>query len=193
MQTSKDAWDVSKIFLTYSAFGGDVQRTAYALEMPVETVRDFAVSEQWESKLAELTKAKGDSKEAQIQINRAINFVQATRLRSVLDKVLSQLTGKTGEELVELLTVVRSSESGSSSEIKMRPLTDLVKALESTQLMTARALGDTEAERPKDTGEQKGSSIALKVLAAMNAADELGVDSVSVVRKQIEQETGKSV
>jgi hypothetical protein len=60
----------------------------------------------------------------------------------------------------------------------------LVKAAEACQQMSARALGDTVAERPDDPG-QKGSSIALQVMKAMNAADSSGLSSVELVRKQL--------
>lgn len=190
MQVSKNSLDVSKIFLTFTAFGGDLHRTAYAEDLPFETVRDLAREENWDTKLKELNKTKGDSKEASIQINRAINFVQAHRTRSVLEKVLNELVKLEGPELLERLTVSRGENGG--SEIKTRALTDLVKAIETTQLMTARALGDTEAERPK-AETAAGSDIALKVLNAMNAAGELGLSSVEVVKKQLAQESGQRV
>jgi hypothetical protein len=188
MSLSKNALDVSKIFLAYTAFAGDPVRTAHAMELPMETVRDLAKEEGWDAKLKELNRASGDSREVSVQINRAVNFVQAHRTRSVLDKILNELVKMEGPELLSRLTV----EGKNGSEVKLRPLTDLVKAIETAQLMTARALGDTADERPKEEHGPGGSAIALQVLHAMNAAKEIGVDSVEIVKQQIAQECGKN-
>lgn len=184
--SNKNELDVAKIFLTYTAFQGDAAKTAVTLDMAIEDVKSLAVSEDWNSKLESLNKLSGDSKEVQVQLNRAVNYVQAHRVRSILDRVISQLSLSTGEELVDLLTV--SGGEGRSAELKTRALTDLVKAIETAQLMTQRALGDTAAERVPEDDNKPGSAIALQVLRAMNAADQLGVDSAEVVRKQIAAE-----
>jgi hypothetical protein len=99
----------------------------------------------------------------------------------LLDKVISHLSEGDAESLVKKLTVTTKH----GEEIKTRAITDLVKAMESCQLMTQRALGDTVGERPEENGNVKGSNVALLVMNAMNAADETGLDSVAVVKKQL--------
>ena len=71
-----------------------------------------------------------------------------------------------------------------SSEFSARPLTDLVKAAETCQLMTQRALGDTAVERPERNGD-KGSDVALRVMKAMEAADAAGLNSIEIVRNEL--------
>lgn len=183
---NKNELDVSKVFQTYIAFSGDVDKTAIALNEDREIILQLASAENWPAKVKQWnTLHTGDPKDVQIQINRAINYVQAHRLRSVVDRVIQHLGGGSDKELVDRLTVVTKH----GAEFKSRILTDLVKAAESCQLMTQRALGDTAAERPEDGPERKGSDIALQVLQALNAADESGLDSVAVVRKQLDNGT----
>ncbi len=185
---TKNALDVAKIFLTYTAFAGDEQKTAVTLDMPVEDVQGLAVQEHWKDKLAQINKFGGDAKTVQVQINRAINFVQANRARALLDRVLTIMLAKAhegdGSSLMEFLTTTGPK----GSEFKTRALTDLVKALESAQQMTQRALGDTADERPPEASSEGGSSIALQVMAAMNASQDLGVSSIDLIKQQLAQE-----
>jgi len=178
----KERVDVSQMFLTYLAFQGDADKTAMALNTDVAIVRDIARSENWETKVRKLaTIREGESHDLQIQINRAINYVQSHRLRSIVDMALLHLTKDGAEAMVEKLTV--KGREG-QTEFKIKAITDLVKAAESVQLMTQRALGDTAGEREPQK-ERDGSTVALRVMDAMNAADVSGLDSVGVVRKEI--------
>jgi hypothetical protein len=43
--------DITKIFLVFLSFQGDVQRTAHACDTDVATVRQLAVSQQWDAKI----------------------------------------------------------------------------------------------------------------------------------------------
>ena len=182
---NKNLLDVSQIFQTYLTFGGDVERTALAVGMQPVEVRTLAQSERWADKLSLWNEFQaGDKKELQIQINRAVNYVQAHRLRTIIDKVVTELSAKDGKGLIDLLTEVHSGEKSSSEKFSARALTDLVKGAETCQLMTQRALGDTNGASASDAPTD-GSSIALSVMKAMAAADSLGVDSVTVVRKQL--------
>jgi hypothetical protein len=178
----KNTLDVAQIFQTFIAFGGDVTRTAVATSIDRKVVEQLAKSENWADKIREwMTLREGDPRDTQIQINRAVNYVQAHRLRSVLDMMVTHLSKMTPDQLETLLT----KTSKSASEFSARPLADITKAVESCQLMTQRALGDTLGERPISEGKEGGSDIALQVLKAMNAADALGLDSVAVVRKEL--------
>ena len=184
MDVNKNLLDVSQIFQTYIAFAGDAERTAVALNMHVSEIRQLANAENWQAKVSEWTKLReGDPRDVQIQINRAVNYVQAHRLRSVIDKVVSHLSEMDAAGIVDTLT----KNSAHGSEFSARPLTDLVKAAEACQAMTARALGDTIGERPEADPNAKGSSIALQVMAAMSAADKVGLDSVEIVKEQLAQ------
>lgn len=177
----KNLLDVAQIFQTYVTFGGDVDKTAAATGISREAVRQLVAAEKWKDKISEWMELReGDPRDLQIQINRAVNYVQAHRLRAVIDRVIAHIATLDEEKLTELLT--KTTKDG--SEFVTRPITDLVKAAEACQAMSARALGDTAAERPDDPGS-KGSSVALQVMRAMNAADASGLSSVEVVRKEL--------
>lgn len=180
---NKNLLDVSQVFQTYVAFAGDTAKTAVACQLDEVTVQNLEKIENWKAKIREWEKLReGDSRDVQIQINRGINFVQAARARSLLDKVIQFLSEGGAEDLVERLTV--NTKHG--PEFKTRALTDLVKAMEACQLMTQRALGDTAEERPASEDNRPGSSIALQVMNALNAAErDAGLDSVAVVRKSL--------
>lgn len=180
---NKNHLDVSSIFEHYITFGGDALKTAAALNLDPQDVQQLAIVERWADKVERWNQIRqGDSQDVQVQINRAVNFVQSHRMRSILDKLVTELSTKEASELIEMLT----THSAHGSSFSTRALTDLVKGLEACQAMTQRALGDTADERPDSSKTQKGSSIALLVMKAMSASEQMGVDSVDVVKKQLE-------
>jgi hypothetical protein len=179
---NKNTLDVSQIFQTYITFCGDAQKTAVACDVDVLTVKELARTENWDLKAAEWSKLRdGNPAEVQIQINRAVNYVQAHRARALLDKVIAFLSEGDASDLVNRLTI--NTKHG--PEFKTRALTDLVKAMESCQLMTQRALGDNPNVKPEDESAN-GSSITLQVMKAMAEAEkQTGLDSVQVVRREL--------
>jgi hypothetical protein len=180
---NKNSLDVAQIFQTYMLFAGDVERVALACDVDRVHVQQLAHCENWAAKVADMERLRGENADAQIQLNRGVNYVQAHRLHSILDKVIGHLSLKSAEDIVDLCTKVGK---GGETEFSARALTDLVKAAESCQVMTQRALGDTAAERPEASeAKGKGSQVALNVMAAMNVADKSGLDSVSLVRQQL--------
>lgn len=182
LAVNKNKLDVAQIYQTYLAFQGDENRTAFACNVEASAVHELALAENWPAKLEQCgTLAQGDSRSLQVTINRAINFVQATRLRSLLDKVIQHLSEGDAKDLIDRLTV----EGKNGPEFKTRALADLVKAAETAQLMTQRALGDTADERPTGDDSRKGHSIALTVIDALNAANDVNLDSVEVVKRQL--------
>ena len=185
-KVNKNLLDVSQVFQTFITFGGDVERTALAVGMQPVDVRNLAAQERWADKLSLWNEFQtGDKKDLQIQINRAVNYVQAHRMRSIIDKIITELSAKDGKGLIELLTEVHNGEKSSSEKFSARAITDLVKGAEACQLMTQRALGDSNAAGSGENSTD-GSSIAISVMRAMAAADQLGIDSVAVVRKQLQ-------
>lgn len=179
---NKNDVDVSRIFEAYIAFMGDTGKVAAALDVDEFIVKNLATVENWGQKLKQWhSLGDGDPRDVQVQINRAINFVQSHRLRAVLDKLVGKLHKMTPEELIDALTV--NTKYG--SEVKVRALTDLAKAAEAVQLMTQRALGDTDAERPDQNPNTKGSQIMLSVAAAMQAAENPKLDSAGVIKEQL--------
>lgn len=178
--------DSIQVFDTLCAFNGDVPRAAIALNLTQAEVRGMLISNNWAPMIAERNKLReGSTQDESIVVNRAINYVQAHRLRGLVDRVASELNKLEPDALVDLLSSKSKGKNGEVSRtFSARALTDLVKAAESCHLMTQRALGDTPTEHTAPEGKA-GSSIALLVQQAMTAADCLGVSSVEVVREQL--------
>lgn len=176
----KQNLDVAKIFLAYLSFQGDVNRTALACDLEPETVRDLAVSEAWASKIEQFAELREQDQNAQINLNRTVNFVQARQLAGLVDAVIQHLNSAP-EVLIDSLTT--TSKFGSSFTTK--PLTDLVRAAEAIQGMTARALGDTGA--PNSGDKAAGGTSCLSVARALNViGGSVGVDAVTIVKKNLE-------
>lgn len=180
MTLQKKDIDVSRVFLAYLSLQGDCDRTALACDMDPETVRSLALNEQWATKIQQFAALREQDQHFQIGLNRVLNFVQARQLSGLVDSVIKHLNS-TPETLVDSLTTV--TKNGSSFNTK--PLTDLVRAAEAVQLMTARALGDVGAGVEGD--KTSGGSIGLSVARALNGvASGVGLDPVGIVKKSLE-------
>jgi hypothetical protein len=179
--------DNIQAFQTYVAFNGDMQRTAVALNISVQEVQGMASAGNWAEHAKEWQSLReGSSQDVSIQVNRAVNFVQAHRLRGLIDKVVGKLSEMEPEALMDLLTTkVRIGDELKPTSFSVRQLTDLTKAAEAAHLMTQRALGDTTGEQAGKEAGVKGSSIALLVQQAMSAAEKTGISSSDVVREQL--------
>lgn len=173
--------DVSQLFLTYITLNGDVGKTAVVLYLDRQVVEALAEKENWDSKLKLWNElADGNGPDLNFEINRTLNYVQAKRLRAILDRMISRLEKMSDEELMELFT----KRTDGRREFCLRPLCDLIKAAEACQLMTQRALGDTPTERPVYRERRdRGATAAQLVMVAMNSADKAGLDSLGVVRE----------
>lgn len=179
MNVAKRDIDVSKVFLAFLSLQGDVHRTAFACEMDVETVRDLSVSENWAVKIKQFSALREQDQGFQINLNRVLNYVQARQLSGLVDAVVQRLSDP--EEMMKLLTTTTATGSSFST----KPITDLVRAAEALQGMTARALGDVGAASEGD--KTSGGSIGLSVARALNViGHNTGVDPVALVKKSLE-------
>lgn len=164
--------DPVQIFLTYMMFSGDVAQTAVVLQIEPSVIEALAAAGNWQKQirdLQEISKGK-EPREYKLSVNRGINYIQADRFRRLIDVVLTKMSRLSPDEVMELLTATGPKGNSFST----RPLTDLIKAAESAQLMTRLALGDVGAgELAEDS--KGGSDIALSVMRAMQAATELEV------------------
>ena len=164
--------DPVQVFLTYMQFAGNVEQTAAVLDLDTSSVKALEVAGNWKGKIEELVRLSEGKEpgEFKIAINRGVNFIQADRLRRLLDRVLTSLSNMPDEELIGLLTTTGPKGASFST----RPLTDLTKAAAEAQAMTRLALGDVGAGTLAEE-DSKGSDIALSVMKAMNGAAELSV------------------
>lgn len=186
--------DRQNAFLLYAAFTGDIERTAFALGVSPVSILKVSEDEGWAAKLRPILELKkserpGDTERA---LNRALNFVQAHKMRLFLERVLNLLTGLDDEQIRSYVlkpttprpvgrpkkgddppTVTLTSASG--IKVDARPFADLASALEKAHALTYMALGDTASERvkmPQDAskGGEAASDIHARIAAAMQAA-----------------------
>lgn len=168
--------DRPQVFLLYATFCGDVEKTAHAVGLrPIDILR-VADEENWNDKLKSIIELKKSNRPGDIEraINRALNYVQANRMRLMVERVLHKLSLMTGEDLEKYIFTDHEPKTGLPySKLTTRALADLASALEKAQAMTYLALGDTTQDRNRrkedDAGEQAGSQMHEQIAAAMSA------------------------
>jgi len=172
MKIDKSKLDVAQIFLTFMSLIGDVQKTAAALDISPHIVEGLAEQEGWIEKVRRLSVIsksgkQGDYERAQ---NRALNFVQAHRLRMTVDAMLRAFDGLTPEEISEKLSTV---DKNGNYHISARFLSDLAAAAEKVHALSYAALGDSVKERVEraeaSDGDMTPDQLHAAVIAALNA------------------------
>lgn len=180
---TKDAYDISKVFLTYLAFLGNASKVGIALAMQPEEVEVLAAKEDWAHKLKVYMALRHNDpiSETDREINRAVLYVQACHLRELIDRVLSYLGSKDTEEMLALMSPknVRTAEP----KLCPQPLIDLIRATQTAHALTNRALGDKPGKADEEAEEQRRLAMAEAICRAMSAADNIpGLDSVGIAR-----------
>lgn len=156
----KEELDVSKIFLAYLVAAGDPIRTSQIAQCRPEDVLYLARVELWDSKLAEQAVIKGsspaESRERTRELNRATNYVQALRLREMVDRTIKWCY----DDEKNILNFAIEIDKQGKKVFSTKPVLELAKAAEVAQTLLYRALGDVI---PKDGGNT-GSGNSLKDL-----------------------------
>jgi hypothetical protein len=168
-----EAFNLDNVFMLYAAFCGDVDRTAHASSLTPTQVIDLAAEGKWNEKLKSILELKRSSKPGDVEraINRALNFVQAHRMRLFLERVVQRICAMPSEELDELLISYQKTEDGSFKRLSTRAFADLSSALEKCHMLTYLALNDSTTERrardDKPDAEVSGGELHAKIAAAM--------------------------
>jgi hypothetical protein len=171
-----DNLDRDNAFMLYATFCGDTERTAHAMSVTPEEVRRLAEQGQWDQKLRGILELKKSGKAGDVEraMNRAVNYVQAHRLRLFLERVLQHIFSCPLEQIEEWMFSFQYSK-GDTEPVKKfstRPLADLAAALEKCHVLTYMALGDSATERRgrNDTqdADVSGGEIHARIAAAMS-------------------------
>ena len=173
-------FDKEQALQLYCVFTGDVERTAHALGVrPVDVLR-AADELGWNEKLAAVIKLQKSGRPGDIEraISRALNFVQAHKLRLLLERVIFKLSGMSSEELDEYIFREKDKNGLEQRRLTTRALADLASAVEKCQMMTYQALDDTAKAREKriELGQDGDSSGAIHAAIA-KAMSQAGQDS----------------
>lgn len=152
-QAKQEGWDVERAWQLYAQFTGDVERTAHALGVKPSQILDVATRFHWQEKLKPIIELKQSGKPGDLErgISRAMNFVQAHRLRIVLQRMLDKFYSMPDEELFEACFTSQRDRDGNvvGKIVNTKPFCDLAAAMEKVQNMTYAALSDTATERAK--------------------------------------------
>ncbi len=161
--------DIAQVFLVFMATVGDVDKTALALDIDPVFVAWLAEQEGWKEKVRRISIMSkggkpGDWERAQ---NRALNFVQAHRVRMLIDRLLLSLI-KMDEAsfLKNFQTVVEKNRNSTSA----RFFADVMSALEKVHTLSYYALGDSVGERMQRSEQEGGDRSAADIHAALIAA-----------------------
>jgi hypothetical protein len=185
----KNQINVVRVFLIYSAFVGDVDKTASALNLDPDFVRKLAKDEGWNEQLRRITLLSktgrpGDFERAQ---NRALSFVQAHQTSELLNRVLEQFSGMTNEEIIEAIASVAKD---GSRHVSGRFFADLTAAMEKCHSMKYAALGDTAGERVKrvdnDSEEMNATALHMAVMSALNNPKVKAIDVESELKSSVD-------
>lgn len=172
--------DRENAFLLYATFTGDLERTAHALGVRASDVLLVATEEKWNEKLRGILDLKKSGRPGDIErcVNRALNFVQAHRMRMIIERVVKRLTGMTDEELEQYMftenTLGTDKVPRTYKKLSTRALADLASAIEKCHSMSYMALNDSAQERVRRNDESGGEVAAgdmhVQIAKAMQEA-----------------------
>jgi hypothetical protein len=186
----KESLDVSRIFLAYLATCGDVAQTADIAMCKIADVLFLARTEMWDQKLSESQLSRGPSpekaKDRAREVNRMANYIQAIRLRALIDKSL-QWIYENEENVHKFCSEVNKQ---GNRVFSTKPVLDLAKAAETVQGMTYRALGDVVADEagPGSLGSIK--ELHLHVIDAMRNSEQAEPE-LKLAEKALKTDTAK--
>jgi hypothetical protein len=170
-------FDREQAFIIYASLGGHVPKTSAALGVSEEDIFTAEKEGDWRGRIKALTKLRESGRPGDVEraINRAVNFAQAARMRSVLDRLISKFVRMSDDELIELCIsmVVKSSKNKdvvAAEEVRVstRAFADLSSALEKIHTLSYLALSDgaTERRHRAEHEEDSGGKANLKDIHA---------------------------
>src|SRR5690349_6300077 len=121
-------FDRAQVFLLYATFCGDVERTALAAGLNAVDILRVADEEGWALKLEPILKLKRSTRPGDFEraMNRALNYVQAHRMRLFLERIVAKVTGMNEAEVQEYLftdkTMAKDGVLTVSKKLSTRPL-----------------------------------------------------------------------
>jgi len=181
--------DREQAFMLYATFCGDIVRTAHALDIPEAAVLKMSEDEGWQNKLGPILALKKSTRPGDIEraINRALNFVQAHKMRLFIARVIQRVTQMNETEFEGYIFQAASCKPGEEpiKKLTTRALADLASAMEKSQAMTYLALNDTAQDRSKRKELEGDDNVSAGDLHAQISAGLAAVRSSSTPRAQL--------
>lgn len=199
-ELNESPMDLNQAFGLYIQFSGDVQRTAHALNVSAVDVLRAADRLGWAKKLEPLLEMKkgGRAEDIERSISRAMSFVQAHRLRVVLERVLARFYALSDDELYKLCFSVKRVEKKDGSvevteSVNTKVFSDFAAALEKCHSMASAALTDTATDRAARKDRPEDAGVSATALHSIIAAAMSGNDPSSPAGQLLQEhiETGE--
>jgi hypothetical protein len=151
------------VFRLYTLFCGDVARTAHAADRTEAEVREMVRVNCWDEKIKSIIELKNSGKKQDVEraVNRAINFIQAHKLRLFLEEVIRHLVNRGGKNVAEECYVSKTTKNGTVTSLNLRPFADLASALEKCHALSYMALDDSSTDRRERAREDSTSGLGL--------------------------------
>jgi len=162
--------DREQAFLLYATFAGDLERTAHSLGVRPMDVLRIVDEEKWTERLKGILELKKSDKPGDFEraLNRALNYVQAHRMRLIVERAIRHFTGLDERTFSEMMTSgTPFVKEGKPAQLKLstRAIADLASALEKAHSMTYAALGDTAQDR----GKRKEAEATVESMGDLHA------------------------
>jgi hypothetical protein len=134
--------DYTPLFLLAASLDGNLEQTALLGGVSLAELDVIASRLRWGERFVALRETRdNEGPDAMArELNRLTNLSQAQRTRDLIDRALEHFSAAD----INHLTEIRSEKA---SNYSAKVLVDLVKASETVQNLTYRALGDTATER----------------------------------------------
>jgi hypothetical protein len=170
----------SSLYLLWLSLGGDPVLTAAVAHVRVEIIQSLEYDFQWKA----LAGGKLGVKDTKIEqdVNRAQNFVQAQRLRRLVDAAINELEHP---DQLRASLVEEGRDPSAAIKITAKPLVELAKAAEAIHNLSYRALGDTVARNADAVSDEteKIKRLAIDIGRAATHAATLSASRTDQVVK----------
>lgn len=188
--------DVAAVYIGFTALVGDVEKTALAFNLSTRVVEFLATKFDWNSKIRSISMLNksgkpGEWEQAQ---NRALCFVQAHLLRSIMQRILENLNGLSRADIVK--TVI--SQKGNGAVVFSASFySDLASAMERCHSMCYASLADSAGDRTRAGKEALNSELSVDALhaaisSALNTPAGAGAERV-LLEQEVEKVVKESV
>jgi len=168
--------DAIDTFLLYHLLSGNATLTALTIGVNPGEITKLATSGSWGSKLKANNRPYDSIPKKEQFASQFLNQLQLGRLQALVDKILCSLNAN--QSLADAILTVRTKNATASNT---RALAELVDVASAAQNMSCR-LGIDPGSKGGLRCDASGEEITACFSRAMAVADDLGLDSVALLR-----------
>lgn len=152
-------------FVAWVGLGGNYTQCAIAMRIEEPELRRMAVAGSWERKAP----AGGVGAVRNREVSRAVDFVQATQLRTIIDKTITRLNSTDPADANWRKDFATEYNPKGGANVSMKNLKILGDVMLTASTLAARGLGDDAGQRELDRAALRDSG-QKEVTVSMGAA-----------------------